>query len=260
MHLRQTTLILLVIAACMMCGVGTANAGIFTSYYRNEVPIDGLISVSDPTDQKKYLVPAHWFYEIADDTGDYYTLRFNKPASKAAPDSTISSKYFKIKKTDLTDNRLKMLFVQGIEPGVMVVPFKVRPTVPGTNFQLTGDATVGAAIGIRMATDVLTTTVEPMISLGLSQVALDDTSSGVPASTQALTLATGLQVDIWERFSLGAVVGWDKVAGKEGKAWPYQGRPWYAISLTAGILNRNPAPASTPEEKPKAAAEDAKKK
>lgn len=241
-------------------------AGIFTTYYRNEATISGL-RAENPHDTKVYEAPPGWFYEVAWKGDTEYILRFERRSeaaryreysSKADTDTVKSDGYYRVARVEL-EKPLRQLFVQGLDPGIVAVPFKYRPKVPGAPAQLTGEATVGAAIGLRYATDLLTTTLEPVIAFGISQVSLGENAGDAAKSVQALTLAAGLQVDLIGRFAMGFVVGWDKIPGTDGDAWPYQGRPWVALSLSAGMFNRSEKQQTKGESLPQAPEEDAKK-
>jgi len=252
-----------------------AYAGLFTTLYRNEVPITGLAplqavqkeqppkatktakktktakTTDSPTKPEAnpptFTAPAGWFYEIAEDDGDTLVLRFDRESDSRrydipdvpADELVQPNQYYSIAKKQLQASSLRQVFVQGFEPGIMTVPLKFRFRTPDAPRVVSSDASVGGAFGFKYATDLLTTTIEPLLGVGLVQEAVEDSSSATTSTLTALTVAVGLQIDVKAHVAFGLMVGWDLAGGRMGRSWSYDGRPWLGLGLNAPLFSRS---------------------
>ncbi len=242
---RWTRVALLALCACTSASV--AEAGLFSTVYRMDNYVGGLKSTSSAGEVTAFANPG-WYYEVLSSAGGKTRVRFvrrakttKQPAGAASTPSAGSNGEVQVGGIYVVDDSMLNLagnktLVQTFESGVLAVPFKFRPDVPGSVSQLTGSGSLGAAFAWRAKTDFSTTELSPLLFVGLSQVALEQNEGAAAKETQALTLATGLQIEVIGRTKLGVVVGWDRAFGAEGRAWAYQGRPWFSVGINYAFL------------------------
>src|SRR5262245_42769030 len=221
-------------AVVVWCWSGQADAGMFSTHYRTNVYVDGFIETNNPNPRSAHASPGRK-YEILGSRNAYYQIRFLDKSKKIdGIDDVAEVKkggIYLIPQDTLKADELKRSITQSFEVGVLAVPFKVRGEVAGVPMQVTGGGPLGAAFAWRMATDLVSTRLAPLIFVGLSQVALKQDEGEAAKESSALTLATGLQIEVKGRARLGLVAGWDWAGGSEGRDWAYQGRPWYSVAL-----------------------------
>jgi len=224
----------------------TSRAGLFSTVYRLDNYVAGFKTTGEAQQREAYASPG-WYYELITDVDGTARVRFARHGRAKKGEESKSGEVEAGQIYAIEDSILKqpgnMVLVQTFETGVLAVPFKFRPKVPGTLSQLSGSGTLGAAFAWRAKTDFSTTEVSPLLFVGLSQVALQQDEGTAAKEVQALTLATGVQIEIIGRTKLGVVAGWDRAFGTEGETWPYQGRPWLSIGINYTFL--------TAEENPK---------
>ena len=147
--------------------------------------------------------------------------------------------YFLPKETFLADEKFKTSLdkitnptLKGPNAGVLIVPFKYRRNTG----EIEGEAKVGVYAGYAM--DVALSRYVgpsiifvPFISVGLSSVSattLDESGMEKESSETAVSLAGGLLIKNWDNFTLGFVVGEDRIGDK---TWIHEGKTWMAASV-----------------------------
>lgn len=134
--------------------------------------------------------------------------------------------------------------------GAMTVPIKIRPGSDAVDddgnklrpFDFTGDVNIGLSIGLRIRVDSKGKGfLIPSAGINLTSVSIDETtvkndiiSSKTNASS--LTPFVGL-IGEYDNFQIAALVGWDRLSGKTGENWLYQGKPWFGIGLGYNVFN-----------------------
>ena len=127
--------------------------------------------------------------------------------------------------------------------GVLTVPFKLRPKIDSTNFNLTTDITLGPYFGLtkRLSSSRRFYMTIPA-TLGLSFINIDnnntsnvnfDSDIGV---VPGITWSTGLIFQL-EDFNIGFVLGQDYASGV-GENWRYNGELWYSFAIGYNFLNQ----------------------
>ena len=110
--------------------------------------------------------------------------------------------------------------IGGITSGVLVVPFKLR----GTD-SLSGDATVGPYFGFQSER------IKIAFSIGLSQIALEEDTSGNVKNETGLTFATGFIYSLNKDFDLALIAGQDRVFGDARDKFEHQGDWWLSFGI-----------------------------
>ncbi|WP_452218689.1 hypothetical protein [Lacinutrix undariae] len=134
--------------------------------------------------------------------------------------------------------------------GAITVPIKIRPGSDALDdegnklrpFDFTGDVNIGLSVGLRFRVDSKGKSfIIPSVGINLTSVSIDETtvkndiiSSKTNASS--LTPFVGL-IGEYDNFQIAALVGWDRLSGKMGENWLYQGKPWFGIGLGYNVFN-----------------------
>jgi hypothetical protein len=161
--------------------------------------------------------------------------------------------YYHISKSDF-DSYVKT-FVQenpllSFVTGAITVPIKIRPGGDKVDsegnklrpFDFTGDINIGLSIGLRIRLDAKAKSfLIPSAGINLTSVSIDENTikNGVITSktnASSLTPFIGL-VGEYDNFQIALLTGWDRLSGKTGENWIYQGKPWFGIGLGYNIFN-----------------------
>lgn len=129
-----------------------------------------------------------------------------------------------------------------ITAGQLTLPFKLRPKLGETNFQMTTDVTVGAYGGIRKRISNYSPTYLTIpVVLGLSFINVNEnttTNTGTAdfksGITPGWTWATGIVIQT-NRLSLGFVFGRDYASGY-AEDWIYHDKTWYSFGIGYSFL------------------------
>lgn len=163
-------------------------------------------------------------------------------------------KYFFISDTDFDNNtdvyendNPRTSFVTG----AITIPIKIRPGGDEKDemgntirpFDFSGEVNVGLSVGIKFRLGSAKSKVYfiPTAGINLTSVSIDETTvrNGVITSktnASSLTPFTGFVIQ-YDTFQLAMITGWDRLSGKTGENWVYQGRPWFGIGLGYSIFN-----------------------
>lgn len=114
----------------------------------------------------------------------------------------------------------------GFSWGVLAVPFKYQLT---GDQEVSGEATVGSYLGYRFQDALFGYGVTPIVFLGAAPIEIE----GSDDKLFAISYGAGLQVGLFERVNVGAVVGFDHV--NESSGYEYNDKPWAALQLSVPI-------------------------
>lgn len=138
----------------------------------------------------------------------------------------------------------------GFVTGAITVPIKIRPAGSkkdsnGNKLRpsdFTGDINIGLSIGLRIRLDKSGKGfLIPSAGLNLSSVSIDENTvrNGVittKTNASSLTPFMGI-IGEYDKFQIALITGWDRLAGKVGENWIYQGKPWFGVGLGYNIFN-----------------------
>lgn len=114
----------------------------------------------------------------------------------------------------------------GLSSGPLVVPFKFRTG----DKSLSGDATIGMYAGMTFepfrVRDNWCFRFTPLISAGLSQVAVSDGDK--TENKTSATWAAGFLISSWSTLNIGVVYGQDRIGDS---SWEYEGDGWVSIMV-----------------------------
>jgi hypothetical protein len=145
--------------------------------------------------------------------------------------------------------------------GAITVPIKIRPggDLVDANgdkvrpFDFTGDINIGLSVGLRIRLDKKGMGfLIPSAGLNLTSVSIDEStvSDGIITSktnASSLTPFVGF-IGEYNSFQVALITGWDRLSGKTGENWIYQGKPWFGIGLGYNIYNTSNNNPSTNKE------------
>lgn len=118
--------------------------------------------------------------------------------------------------------------LSGLTSGPLVVPFKYRLN----DESFTGEAGVGYYAGVTFEPGCITVNwcvrVTPLLSAGLSQVAVANGSGTDTDSASAVTWAAGLLITNWDQLNIGFVYGQDRIGDK---SWEHEGEGWLSVTV-----------------------------
>lgn len=180
--------------------------------------------------------PVHIDIVSKDNSGNTSYINGKKLAIK-------KTEFDAINKTDHYSTSWKKRRNYDLSFGVLTVPFKLRPKVDSTNFNLTTDITLGPYFGItkRLSSSKRFYMTIPA-TLGLSFINIDnnntsnvnfDSDIGV---VPGISWSTGLIFQL-EDFNIGVVLGQDFASGV-GEKWRYNGELWYSFAIGYNFLNQ----------------------
>ena len=125
--------------------------------------------------------------------------------------------------------------------GVMTIPFKLRPKIDTTEFNLTTDITLGGYFGLTKrisATKRYYITIPATLGLSYINVNNNNTSNLPSENTigvvPGITWSTGLVFQL-EDFNIGFVLGKD-YASSVGDKWLYNKKIWYSFAIGYNFL------------------------
>jgi len=148
----------------------------------------------------------------------------------------------KISKDPIFSVSFKRLRNYQITAGQLTLPFKLRPKINETKFQMTTDVTIGAYGGIRKRISKRSPTYLTIPAvLGLTFININentttntgaaDIKSGI---TPGWTWSTGLVIET-NRLNLGFVLGKDYASGY-AEDWIYHNKIWYSFAIGYSFL------------------------
>ncbi len=118
--------------------------------------------------------------------------------------------------------------ITGLSSGPLVVPFKYRLDTDS----LSGDATIGFYAGITFEPGCLTESwcfrITPLLSAGLSQVSVTDTSGTGTENKTSATWAAGFLITDWSNMNIGLIYGQDRIGDK---TWEHEGEGWLSFMI-----------------------------
>lgn len=120
--------------------------------------------------------------------------------------------------------------LKGLVSGPMIIPFKWRRS----DNSISGEATVGAYAGISFESPTCNGTgafcfqITPILSAGLSQISIYDTSSNESETRSGITMAAGLLLQNWGGTNIGILYGKDRIGDT---SWEYEGDGWWSFSI-----------------------------
>jgi len=177
----------------------------------------------------------------------------NKELFQIKSDTTIAinGKTFAMKKSDFDlINKTTFYSVSfkkwrnyNFSSGIMTVPFKLRPKIDTTNFNLTTDITLGAYFGLtkRISSHKRNYITIP-VTLGLSYININDNNTSNVIKDNSITVVPGITwssgiVFQIEDFNIGLVFGQD-YASSVGDKWLYNGEIWYSFAIGYNFLTQ----------------------
>jgi hypothetical protein len=163
----------------------------------------------------------------------------------------INGKTFAIKKTDF-DLVKKTTYYSlsfkkwknyNFSSGVMTIPFKLRPKIDSTEFNVTTDVTLGGYFGLtkRISSNKRNYITIPA-TLGLSYINISNNNTSNLNKDNAIGVVPGITwcsgiIFQLEDFNIGFVFGTDYASGV-GKKWIYNGRMWYSFAIGYNFLTQ----------------------
>ena len=138
----------------------------------------------------------------------------------------------------------------GFVTGAITVPIKVRPAGSSEDdngdklrpSDFTGDINIGVSMGLRIRVDEGGKGfIIPSAGLNLTSVSIDESTvrNGLittKTNASSLTPFVGV-IGEYDKFQLAMIMGWDRLSGKIGENWIYQGKPWFGLGLGYNIFN-----------------------
>jgi hypothetical protein len=129
-----------------------------------------------------------------------------------------------------------------IVAGQLSIPFKLRPKVHNTNFQMTTDVTVGAYGGPRWRISRINSNYLTVpITAGLSFININDNSTTIASPTAedtkivpGVTWSSGLILQLGT-INVGVVFGAD-YAAQSSNEWLYNRKLWYSFAIGFAFL------------------------
>lgn len=164
-----------------------------------------------------------------------------------------TKKYFFISDSDYSNatdkyvnNNPKWSFVTG----AVTIPIKIRPSGDETDidgnkirpFDFTGEVNVGLSFGLRIRLNPNGKGfIIPTAGLNLTSISVDPSTVKndiLTSKTNASSITPFIGViGEYDNFQLSLLTGWDRLAGKTGENWVYQGKPWFGLGLGYNIFN-----------------------
>jgi len=148
------------------------------------------------------------------------------------------------------------------ETGAITIPIKLRPAGDRVDddgnkvrpFDFSGEINIGLSIGLRIRLDKKGKGfLIPSGGINLTSVSIDESTvrNGIITSktnASSLTPFIGL-IGEYDNFQIAALTGWDRLSGRTGENWIYQGKPWFGIGLGYNIFNTsNNNPTKNPKD------------
>ena len=229
------------------------------------------ISKGSPDEDKKEIAQKGWLFKIDQDLDSGYVIRFlkwkkNEIRNKNFYSNTIMAnkngkevkvdeapKYFFISDSQFTDAISEYI---GKAPwlsfvtGAITVPIKIRPSgeemdAEGNKlrpFDFTGDINIGVSVGARIRLHPNGRSfVIPSAGINITSISVDPSTVKneiITSKTNASSLTPFIGTTFeYDNFQASFLVGWDKLAGRTGENWIYQGKPWLGIGLGYNIFN-----------------------
>ncbi len=178
--------------------------------------------------------PIHFDIVSKDENGKNHYINGKKLAMK-------KSDFEALNKTDHYSTSWNKRRNYDLTFGVLTVPFKLRPKIDSTNFNLTTDITLGPYFGItkRLSSSRRFYMTVPF-TLGLSFINVNDSNTSNTTFDNdigvvpGITWSSGLVFQL-DDFNIGIVFGKDH-ASFIGEEWRYNGEYWYSFAIGYNFL------------------------
>ncbi|WP_054851067.1 hypothetical protein [Olleya sp. ITB9] len=134
--------------------------------------------------------------------------------------------------------------------GAITVPIKIRPSGDQIDdegnktrpFDFTGDINIGVSVGLRIRLDKKGVGfLIPSAGINLTSVSIDENTVRndiITSKTNASSLTPFIGIiGEYDNFQVALITGWDRLSGKTGENWIYQGKPWFGVGLGYNIFN-----------------------
>lgn len=164
-----------------------------------------------------------------------------------------SKVYFYISDVDYSDATEKYINESpkfSFVTGAITIPIKIRPSGDEVNadgskvrpFDFTGEVNVGLSIGwrIRLHKNRRAFLI-PSAGLNLTSISVDPITVRndiikSKTNVSSITPFIGI-IGEYDSFQLSLLTGWDRLSGKVGENWVYQGKPWLGVGIGYNIFN-----------------------
>ncbi len=193
----------------------------------------------------------HWS-DYKDSHGYYYFQVDYKPDYI---DITDQNKIFWLKEekfnTYISDGFIKKRYYlkpQFAYGASLSLPFKIRPSIDTLNMKITPELAIGGYLGLRQRLDRYKAIYLylPVVTAGVTTIGINSNNTineqKVDGNEDGLIFARTFSVGSFiefNKFQIGAVIGWDKAGGEIGKNWRYNDRLWYSFSIGYNFLRKN---------------------
>ena len=77
----------------------------------------------------------------------------------------------------------------------------------------------------------------PVGFIGLATISMGDKNSSDVATRTGVTYGGGFALTFSRKYQIGAIIGFDRLAGPEGEEWPFNGKPWVSVSIGYQFLD-----------------------
>ncbi|WP_296385410.1 hypothetical protein [Winogradskyella sp.] len=161
--------------------------------------------------------------------------------------------YYQISNSDYNEYAKKFLQPNpslSFVTGAITVPIKIRPGGDKVDsegnklrpFDFNGDINIGLSFGFRIRLDKKGKVfLIPAAGINLTSISIDENTvkNGIITSktnASSLTPFIGF-IGEYDNFQVALMTGWDRLSGKTGENWIYQGKPWFGIGLGYNIFN-----------------------
>lgn len=159
---------------------------------------------------------------------------------------TSADRYFAIKIKDLDEKTQEYFGMsKNFTYGITLIPFKLRFGGGDKDFQYGEGFSLGLNAGVEFnLRSRKEQSVSVLAGIAASTVSVDSESTNnyieedKVTTSGAFTPSLGI-VYAYERFQIGAFVGWDIIGGALGENWIYNKKPWLGLGLGFTIFQKN---------------------
>lgn len=232
--MKISSVIILILSTCwpaLTAAVELKTGGT----YRLGITMTKLKSIGDLTTEYTALKNSKYFI-VSKSTSGEYIVRFDNIFTSDAPRYTnenyvLYDKLYILK--DITNPTVPISSISkpsntGLSSGPLLVPFKYRLN----DNSLSGDATVGFYAGITFELGCFTENwcfrITPLLSAGISQVAVAKTDGSGTESQSSATWAAGFLITDWANMNIGLIYGQDRIGDK---SWEFEGKGWLSFMI-----------------------------
>lgn len=155
--------------------------------------------------------------------------------SSSLSNIAIANHYYEVANTEWERMKAALISTGGLFVGTLGIPFKLRKwTRDGMDSRLTlsVETSVGPSVGWTFAFGD-DTRLAPVVFVGLTTQKLANLKTPDADDMEnvlALSVITGLVLDVWSRMHFGAFIGWDSV-DDEHDDWEYHAQPWLSLGI-----------------------------